>query len=136
MVEVAHEALLRQWPALDVWLDIESDALRTLEGLRRAAGEWKKNEKKLDWLVHSGDRLANAELILTRPDFQQSLGDGLEYVNACKRHAAELQAEREAQIKRIEQGAREVFKHRACLRRAQHGRTMKASSIVAFGSRC
>ncbi len=39
-VEVAHEALLREWPRLRVWLDDDRDGLRTLRHLHEAAAAW------------------------------------------------------------------------------------------------
>ncbi len=38
VVEVAHEALIRQWPPLRSWLDEEEADLRNLEGVRRVRG--------------------------------------------------------------------------------------------------
>ncbi len=72
VVEVAHEALLRQWPTLTVWLDADAHALKTLEAVRRAAIEWGKSKPGDAWLVHTGERLAAAEQINQRSDFQHS----------------------------------------------------------------
>ena len=40
--EVAHEALLREWPALRGWLDEEATAREALERLGIAAAEWER----------------------------------------------------------------------------------------------
>src|SRR5262249_32785318 len=37
VIEVAHEALVRQWPALARWLDDDAAELKTLDAVRRAA---------------------------------------------------------------------------------------------------
>jgi WD40 repeat protein/DNA-binding SARP family transcriptional activator len=39
-VEVAHEALLREWPRLRAWIDEDRDGLRIERNLRAAAQEW------------------------------------------------------------------------------------------------
>ncbi|HMQ24572.1 MAG TPA: BTAD domain-containing putative transcriptional regulator, partial [Acidimicrobiales bacterium] len=39
-VEVAHEALLREWPRLVDWIDEDRDALRVRRGISLAAAEW------------------------------------------------------------------------------------------------
>jgi hypothetical protein len=52
-IEVAHEALLRTWPQLGVWLAEDKDKLNLQEGLRRAAEEWDKGGRRPDLLVQS-----------------------------------------------------------------------------------
>lgn len=46
IVEVAHEASLRQWPILTAWLDADADALKAVDTVQRAAHEWQKNEQR------------------------------------------------------------------------------------------
>jgi len=60
-IEPAHEALLRQWGALDGWLLEDSADLATIEALRRAATDWEANAHGPEYLVHTGARLASAE---------------------------------------------------------------------------
>lgn len=43
VVEVAHEALLRQWSSLAIWLDQDAQALKTVGALQRVASEWMRN---------------------------------------------------------------------------------------------
>jgi hypothetical protein len=86
IVEIAHEALLRQWPSLIVWLDEEAEQLKTTETVKRAAGEWNKHSRGGDWLTHTGERLGTAEALLQRPDFSQLLGEhGRDYLQACRK---------------------------------------------------
>ena len=68
-IEVAHEALLRTWPQLGVWLAEDQDKLRLLEGLQRAAEEWDQGGRRDDLLVHRNGRLKDAEALLTNPRF-------------------------------------------------------------------
>jgi WD40 repeat protein len=101
-VEVAHEALLRQWPTLTVWLDEAAAELKALEVTRRAAGEWRKNDQRADWLTHTGDRLRAAEALRRRWDFDRLLGaEGSTYLEACRQRDELAQAEKEAQARRV-----------------------------------
>jgi WD40 repeat protein len=109
VVEVAHEALLRQWPTLAVWLDEGAAELKALEATRRAAGEWSRNDRREDWLTHTGDRLRAAETLRRRPDFDRLLGaEGNAYLEACRQRDDKAQAEREAQSRRVARAQRRI----------------------------
>jgi len=91
-VEVSHEAVLRHWRALAVWVDEERDALRTLEAIKRAAKEWRRAVAGAEsgddetWLVHRGERLGAAEALLGRLGYSRLLGEsGRGYLAACRR---------------------------------------------------
>jgi WD40 repeat protein len=60
-IEPAHEALLRQWGALDGWLIEDSADLGTIEALRRAATEWDANARASEFVIHKGARLSAVE---------------------------------------------------------------------------
>jgi WD40 repeat protein len=68
-IEPAHEALLRQWGALDSWLAEDSADLGILEALRRAATEWEANARGPEYLAHKGARLATAEQAASQDRF-------------------------------------------------------------------
>ena len=86
IVDVAHESLLRQWPALTEWLKADAADLQTVDAVERAAGEWARNGRDDAWLDHRAERLRAAERVSTRPDFRKRLGDdGLAYIEACRR---------------------------------------------------
>jgi WD40 repeat protein/DNA-binding SARP family transcriptional activator len=58
-VEVAHEALLREWPRLQQWLDEDRDARRLREHLVAAAREWDEHGRdRAD--LYRGARLSAA----------------------------------------------------------------------------
>src|SRR5208282_3879435 len=59
-VEVAHEALIRNWPQLRKWIDADRAGLRTRTRLTEAAREW-KNVGRDPTYLHSGGRLLIAE---------------------------------------------------------------------------
>ena len=55
-VEVAHEALLREWPRLRDWIDESRDDIRTQRRLRAAADEWVVADRAPSYLL-TGQRL-------------------------------------------------------------------------------
>ncbi len=62
--ELAHEALLREWPRLRQWLDEDRDELRTLAHLETAARDW-DTAGQPDTDLYGGTRLEAAETIST-----------------------------------------------------------------------
>ena len=102
VVEVAHEALLRQWDTLERWLREFSAALSASETIRRAGNDWERGSRDEALLVHTAHRLEAAEALLSdqRLDGRFEAVDG-EYLAACRqRDRRELQ-EREEQLRRI-----------------------------------
>ena len=59
-VEVAHEALIREWPMLQKWLDNDREDLRLHRRLAEAADEWEKKGRDHSYLW-GGNRLTGAE---------------------------------------------------------------------------
>ena len=58
-VELAHEALLREWPRLRQWVDQDRDGLRIQRGLAAAAAEWERLRRDQE-AVYRGTRLREA----------------------------------------------------------------------------
>jgi len=58
-VEVAHEALLREWPRLREWIEADRDGLRIQRTVTAAADEWKRLNRDAGAL-YRGMRLAEA----------------------------------------------------------------------------
>jgi hypothetical protein len=58
-VEVAHEALIRNWPQLREWLDDEREALIKQRSLEQAAQEWDSHGRVKGYLL-SGKKLLDA----------------------------------------------------------------------------
>jgi hypothetical protein len=84
-IEPAHEALLRQWGLLQGWLAEDASLLAMLEGVKRAGRDWTTNNRSRAWLTHSGDRLAAAERLSTRPDLAAHLeAADREYLSTCR----------------------------------------------------
>ena len=59
-VEVAHEALLREWPRLAAWIDHDRDAIRVHRGLAQAAHEWQADPAD-ESTLYRGTRLVAAD---------------------------------------------------------------------------
>ena len=57
--EVAHEALIREWPALREWLEADREDLRVGRRLEEAAREWQREEEDVEAL-YRGARLVQA----------------------------------------------------------------------------
>jgi class 3 adenylate cyclase/WD40 repeat protein len=57
--EVAHEALIREWPTLREWLAADREALRLHRGLTEAATDWQRANREPS-LLYRGARLAAA----------------------------------------------------------------------------
>ena len=58
-IEVAHEALIREWPRLRDWLDEDRDGLRLHRHLSEAAHDWELLERD-SGALYRGARLAQA----------------------------------------------------------------------------
>ena len=74
-VEVAHEALFREWSRLRDWLEPERARLEALRGLKLAALSWDRNERAPAFLTHFGDRLEAANALSDHPRYGPQLGE-------------------------------------------------------------
>ena len=59
-VDVAHEALIREWPRLRSWVDDQREDLLLERRLREAVVEWQANDRDAGYLLRGG-RLAQFE---------------------------------------------------------------------------
>ena len=67
-IEVAHEALLREWPRLVSWLAEDAEVLRSADAIAAAATVWDAGVRA-NTDLYRGGRLENAiDLALTAPD--------------------------------------------------------------------
>ena len=93
-VEVAHEALLRDWPRLRHWLDEDRDDLRTQRVIADAADAWRQSGRDHGELARGGRLVAATELVARRPELLND--DETEWVDASVAAAAEADAQRDA----------------------------------------
>lgn len=67
-IQIAHEALIREWPRLREWLDADRVGERLRRGLQNAARDWDEHDRDLSYLF-DGTRLATVqEWIMANPD--------------------------------------------------------------------
>jgi len=97
-VEVAHEALIREWPRLRGWLEDNREGLRLHRHLTEAAQEWAALNREPD-MLYRGARLIQAqEWATTHSDEMNQLER--EFLDASISWAQRELAEREAQRQR------------------------------------
>jgi len=100
-VEVAHEALIRQWERMKKWLDENREGLRLQRRLTIATEEWYSSEYDRSYLAR-GTRLKQFEELNISSDF--ALNDReLEYINESIVIRDELLREEEARKLREEE---------------------------------
>jgi WD40 repeat protein len=96
--EVAHEALLREWPTLRHWLSENREGLRLHRQLTEATQEWERMRRD-EGLAYRGARLAQAwEWAAANPTELNRLER--EFLEASRAMAERETAEREAQRQR------------------------------------
>jgi len=104
--EVAHEALIREWPSLHEWLEENREWLRLHRQLTEAAKEWNSMNREPD-LLFRGARLAQArEWATTHVDELNQLEH--EFLKASQAWLDNETAEREAQRQRELESARKL----------------------------
>jgi WD40 repeat protein len=104
--EVAHEALIREWPTLRAWLEENREGLRLHRQLTEAAQEWLRGERSPD-MLYRGARLAQArEWATTHKDEMNALER--EFLDASISWAEQEAAEREAQRQRELEAAQKL----------------------------
>ncbi|HEV2814209.1 MAG TPA: BTAD domain-containing putative transcriptional regulator, partial [Solirubrobacteraceae bacterium] len=97
VVEVAHEALLREWPRLRSWLSDDVEGRRLHRHLTEAAADWRASGHEPS-VLYRGARLA-AALEWTGAHDDELNADEREFV-AQSRAAAELDTRRQRQANR------------------------------------
>jgi WD40 repeat protein/DNA-binding SARP family transcriptional activator len=96
-VEVAHEALLREWPRLRAWLEEDIEGRRLHQHLGNAATEWERSDRDPAEL-YRGARLASA--LDWAPSHDPELNElEREFLEAGK-EASEREAERQRRANR------------------------------------
>ena len=105
--EVAHEALIREWPTLRGWLDENRDGLRLHRHLTEAAQEW-------ELLSHDPGILYRGARLVQALEWSHSHADDLNllecsFLNASRSLAEKETAEREAQRQQQLESARKLF---------------------------
>lgn len=87
-VEVAHEAIFREWPRFQTWLAHQKDRLETLRDLASAAALWALRGRNAEDLIHRGKRLAKSKALTKIADYKALIDQSEEmvaYLDACTR---------------------------------------------------
>jgi hypothetical protein len=106
VAEVAHEALIREWPTLRGWLEVNRDNLRLHRHLTLAAEGWARQGRDPGEL-YRGARLAQAlEWAVANPAESNALER--EFVAASRQLSEREAVEREAQRQRELEAARQL----------------------------
>lgn len=115
-IEIAHEALIREWDLLRMWLDNSRLDVRQQRQLNSAAAEWMKANRENSFLL-SGSRLgqleewaATTDLALT-PDERAFIQTSVKE----RERLAALERERQEREKQLEQRARLVLRSLAAV---------------------
>jgi hypothetical protein len=64
---VTHEALLRNWPRVQQWLDEDSELLLARGRVSAAAARWELGARRADLLLGKGTPLEEAKALLAGP---------------------------------------------------------------------
>jgi formylglycine-generating enzyme required for sulfatase activity len=94
-VEVAHEALFREWTRLQGWLEPERARLEALRSLQVDALTWDRNGRDAAFLNHRDKRLAEATTLAGIDGYRRRLGAAaFGYLAACE--ALERRAQKQS----------------------------------------
>lgn len=97
-VEVAHEAIIREWQRLRMWLDDNRDNLRFQRRLATAAREWQLSGRDTSFLI-SGSRLEQLEDWAETTDLALSKDERDFYQASVAERDRQLQQEAERQAR-------------------------------------
>jgi WD40 repeat protein/ABC-type dipeptide/oligopeptide/nickel transport system ATPase component len=128
--EVAHEALIREWPQLREWLSENREGLRTHRQLTEDAHEWEALGKSPDVLYRGAKLTVAAEWASKQPD---RLND-LEREFLARSEAAQTLAreEHERQQKEKEDNLRRIAEAEKA-RAEERSRRLKWSRLLSLG---
>ncbi|WP_410574413.1 hypothetical protein [Amycolatopsis sp. cmx-4-61] len=73
--QIAHEALIREWPRLRQWIDEDRSGLLTHQQLTEATAEWHRTGRHTS-LLHRGPRLTVARQWFSTPEREAALTPG------------------------------------------------------------
>ncbi|HEX6269538.1 MAG TPA: helix-turn-helix domain-containing protein, partial [Anaerolineales bacterium] len=104
--EVAHEALIREWPALQGWLEENRDGLRLQRQLTEAAQEWLEMDRTPD-LLYRGARLEQFEVWSQKTELALTQSE-MDFIKASLTHEREREKKAEEQ-KRTQRNLQRAF---------------------------
>jgi WD40 repeat protein len=126
VVNMAHEALIRNWPRLQGWINQNRESLLIQRRLREAAEEWDQNRRDEGYL-YRGARLAAAEEWAAEPEAELT---DLEraFLEASRAAVEAAEREKEAQRQRELDQARALAEESEAHRQAEAERAREAEA--------
>ena len=135
--EVAHEALIREWPTLREWLREDREGLRLHRRLTEQAQAWAKGNRDPGDL-YRGLRLLQAADWVRRPENARELNTlEIEFLQASQEQATRETTEREQRIQRELEAARrlsETEHQRALALQSAYPRELASQAELKLGS--
>ncbi len=98
-VEVAHEALLREWPRLLGWLNEDRELLRSADAIAQAATFWDQSGRERSDLYRAGRLEMANELALSNPERLRQLDH--EFIEASRVAASDEQQQEHTRVTRL-----------------------------------
>lgn len=140
-VEVAHEALVRNWPTLVDWLEAERDALRERQRLTLAAENWKARGEDPEALLRGAtlsdalrlptEHLGQLEREFLRASLREKLRVEQEQEAARQREIAQARALAEEQrLRAEEQAQRAKIERKRAEERARAARRLRWAALA------
>ena len=99
-VEVAHEALLREWPRLQEWLDADRDSLRLQRHLTAAATAWDQRGGDPSELYRGSRLAATHDWLVTGPPISSLERQFLDESEAAEQQTVQQQAHTNRRLRR------------------------------------
>ncbi|MGD1715369.1 caspase family protein, partial [Dapis sp. BLCC M172] len=115
LLDIIHEDLIRSWKKLRNWVEEYQEALPLERKIEADAAEWKKHNKKDDWLWREGQLIKAEEYVEKYGDMALLDGVGYEFVRASQDLQNRLEVGEEERKKREfkqEQKARKLAQRR------------------------
>ncbi len=134
--QVSHEALIREWPALQEWLRDNREALRLERRLAAAAAEWEEGRRDPSYLYGGAQLAAACQWAEANPTSVSSTVHA--FLDAAtaeeERETAEREQARQEQLAQAEQLAKEAeARARAEARAARTSRRWLAIAVGLLG---
>ncbi|MEL7033049.1 MAG: toll/interleukin-1 receptor domain-containing protein [Pseudomonadota bacterium] len=86
-IEVAHEAIFREWSRLVKWLEPEKERLEALRLMKSSALVWHRHNRRRAYCDHRGIRLREAQSLAEDSSFTNRLDQvDLDYLAACQKN--------------------------------------------------
>ncbi|MGD1804937.1 eIF2A-related protein [Dapis sp. BLCC M126] len=115
LLDIIHEDLIRSWEKLRNWVEEYQEALPLERKIEEDAAEWKKHDKKDDWLWREGQLIKAEEYVTKYGDMALLDGVGYEFVRASQDLQKRLEVGEKERKKREfeqEQKARKLAQRR------------------------